>query len=193
MKIDNDQPPVVTNILPAVFRQQQPAVSFSSVLSAEELKAKNEAVRDGILASQKPAKENAHKDDLDYIREHGMRAYAEEVHKQKIEELREKLLEAMGLSEEALDEMPADQRMAIEEMISQEIQKRLAADSLTNGGSGPDGKDITSASVGDIDPGNLLGAQILAGDPGTLVGLVISEAAQDQSRLNEIKPGEDDG
>ncbi len=192
MKIDNDQSAVVVNISLVDFRQRQPAEPFSSVLSAEGLKAENEAARNEILASQQPAKEDANKDDLEFIREYGLRAYAEEVHKQKIEELREKLLQALGLSEEALADMPADQRIAIEDMISQEIQKRLAANSLTNGGSEPNEKGLTSKSVGAIDPENLLAAQIVTDNSGSLIGLAVSEATQSNELPERPDASEDD-
>lgn len=63
----------------------------------------------------------------------GFRAYTDNIRAEKLEELREKILEAMGLSEEDLENMPASQRDQIERMVALEIQKRLTAeDALTD-------------------------------------------------------------
>lgn len=63
----------------------------------------------------------------------GFRAYTDNIRAEKLEELREKILEAMGLSEEDLENMPASQRDLIERMVAQEMQKRLTAeDALTD-------------------------------------------------------------
>lgn len=63
----------------------------------------------------------------------GFRTYTDNIRAEKLEELREKILEAMGLSEEDLENMPASQRDQIERMVALEIQKRLTAeDALTD-------------------------------------------------------------
>lgn len=63
----------------------------------------------------------------------GFRAYTDNIRAEKLEELREKILEAMGLSEEDLENMPASQRDQIERMVALEVQKRLTAeDALTD-------------------------------------------------------------
>lgn len=58
----------------------------------------------------------------------GFRAYTDNIRIEKLEELREKILEAMGLSEEDLENMPASQRDQIERMVALEIQQRLTAE-----------------------------------------------------------------
>ena len=45
-----------------------------------------------------------------------------------MEELREKILEAMGFNEDDLNNMPSSQREQIEKMVALEIQKRLSAE-----------------------------------------------------------------
>lgn len=63
----------------------------------------------------------------------GFRAYTDNIRAEKLEELREKILEAMGLTEGDLENMPASQRDQIERMVALEIQKRLTAeDALTD-------------------------------------------------------------
>ena len=77
---------------------------------------------------QQPTEEvSAGEDDMAFIRDNGFRAYAEEVEKRKMEELREQILQRMGLSEEDLEAMPAEQRAQIEDLISNEIQRRMQA------------------------------------------------------------------
>lgn len=68
----------------------------------------------------------------DNIRDIGFQAYAETIREEKLKELREKILQAMGLNEEALSKMPADQRAAIEKLVSEEIERRMAASTIAN-------------------------------------------------------------
>ncbi|PIW30512.1 MAG: hypothetical protein COW30_02175 [Rhodospirillales bacterium CG15_BIG_FIL_POST_REV_8_21_14_020_66_15] len=77
--------------------------------------------------------EGAPKTDLDFIREKGFSTYAEEVEKRKMAELRERILNRMGLSEGDLNKMPAEQRAAIEDLIAREIQRRMQADAELEG------------------------------------------------------------
>ncbi|MEQ8319749.1 MAG: hypothetical protein RH946_05750 [Rhodospirillales bacterium] len=65
---------------------------------------------------------------LDEIRDKGFGSYTEELRAKKLEELREKILASMGLSEDDLENMSPEQRNNIEKMVALEIQKRLAAE-----------------------------------------------------------------
>jgi hypothetical protein len=134
MKIDNEHE-IGKQALPPIAGGQRTddGESFADLLAADALKAKVEAERNAVLAAQPTAKENAYADDIEQIKANGFSAYAEEVHRKKLEELREKILEMMGLTEEDLEAMPAEQRSVIEDMISREIQARLAVESMTNG------------------------------------------------------------
>ena len=175
MEINKDQNPPTIGLTSPVPRQQQPQQSFATMLDSERLKNENAAAAKDVLANQQSSPDQPNKEAIDYIREHGMSAFAEEVHKKKMEELRAKILEAMGLDEETLAEMPADQRREIEKLIAMEVQKRLAADSLHNGSSANNEVDNSQAAIGNIGPTNQLAAQVLAGDPGSLIGMVISQ------------------
>ena len=82
---------------------------------------------------QEPAWKEEFRNTFRDILDVGFRAYTENIRAEKLEELREKILEAMGLSEEDLENMPASQRDQIERMVALEIQKRLTAeDALTD-------------------------------------------------------------
>jgi hypothetical protein len=128
---------------------------------ADALRAHVEADRARVLGAQPEKAANPYADEIAKIREQGMRAYAEEVHKKKIEELRAKILDKMGLSEEDLDAMPPEQRKTVEDMISREIAARTAIDFMTNGGGG---------ETGTVADGALLAAQAIAGEAGRLPG-----------------------
>jgi hypothetical protein len=76
---------------------------------------------------EKKKEENA---ELAYIREHGFTTYVKEIEERKIEELRAKILQSMGLDEEKLAEMDADDRQAIEKVIADAIEQRLNGNSM---------------------------------------------------------------
>ena len=114
MKVDN---------IAAILTQQnshKPAAADAGSGSFAEMMAAS------VEASKNDEPEAA-QTDMDFIRENGFAAYAKEVEKRKMEEMREEILARMGLSEEDLDKMPAEQRAAIEDLIAQEIQRRMQA------------------------------------------------------------------
>ena len=87
----------------------------------------------GPKLDQEPAWKSEFRQTFKDILDQGFRAYADNIRAEKLEELREKILEAMGLSEEDLENMPASQRDQIERMVALEIQQRLTAkDALTD-------------------------------------------------------------
>jgi len=100
---------------------------------------------------------------VDEIREKGFRAYIEEIQARKKEELRAKILEAMGLDEEQLAAMPAEQRGQIEDIIAEEIRRRMLAQSAMNssetipGANAPD----TPAGISNIQNGMNTGLALI--------------------------------
>ncbi|MBT6122362.1 MAG: hypothetical protein HOH48_03240, partial [Candidatus Puniceispirillum sp.] len=119
MKLDNDQTFAITalaNSPIAETRNNPPTTSFADELSAQAIAAKNIAARDEVIASQSAKNESLTKEDIEFIREHGMQAYVDKVREEKIEELRAKLLENMNITEEMLAAMPPDQRKTIEDI-----------------------------------------------------------------------------
>jgi len=92
---------------------------------------------------------------IDELREKGFQAYVKEIQEQKKEELREKILQAMGLSEEQLSEMPSEQRNQIEDIIAEEIRRRMMAQSTLNNGDvvAKPGEPIKPPVTGDIQNG----------------------------------------
>lgn len=69
--------------------------------------------------------------DMAVIKEKGLVAYIMELHAKR---LREEVLESMGLTEEDLGKMSPEQRAAVEKTIAEEIQKRMAAESILQKG-----------------------------------------------------------
>ncbi len=178
MEIDK---PIATplNVLPttAVARPDT-GKSFEDALSADQVAARNLAARNKALDNQKPGAPDNNTNDIAFIRENGMRAYVEEAHERRQAELRAKILEAMGLNEAMLQAMPPEQRQTIEDMIAQEIQERMASDTVINGNTNPDGHGGSAMADNLTSPQNLLAAQVISGDSGMLTGKVISEATQ---------------
>ncbi len=143
------------------FVKVEPDRSFESFLGADLLKQKNDDARAAVLASQQKPAEPETNADMAFIRENGFRAYAVEVHERKVQELREKILESMGLNEETLSELPAEQRMAIEKLVDEEVKKRMAAASVMNGEGAKPGAPPTAASNQQVIA-QLIGGQLEA-------------------------------
>jgi hypothetical protein len=107
-----------------------------------------------LAAQRAQAKEAARKADIATIKEKGFSTYVAELEEQKKQEIREKILEAMGLDEDSLAKMSPEERNSIETLISQEIQRRMTASTISNkkndedeGQKGPDdGKSLSFLS-----------------------------------------------
>ncbi len=65
-----------------------------------------------------PAWKSAFHQTLVEIQDKGFRSYTDEIQAKKMEELREKILEAMCFNEDDLDNMPSSQREQIEKMVA---------------------------------------------------------------------------
>ncbi len=100
---------------------------------------------------------------IDEMREKGFQAYVAEIQARKMEELREKILEAMGLSEEQLEEMPAEQRGQIETMVAEEIRRRMMAQATMNADNAVPGTGEASnpAMISNIQNGMNTGLALL--------------------------------
>ncbi|SOC30686.1 hypothetical protein [Thalassospira xiamenensis] len=70
--------------------------------------------------------------DIAYIKEHGFTTYVKEIEERKIEEMRRKILQSMGLDEESVAKMNATDRQAIEKSISDAIEQKLNGATLAN-------------------------------------------------------------
>ncbi|GEO82882.1 hypothetical protein [Pararhodospirillum oryzae] len=116
-----------------------------------------------VAAQRKQASNDAFAAEFDVIKSKGFQAYVKDLEAEKIKELREKLLSQMGLSEEDLANMSPEQRSAIEDTIAQEIQRRLATNSMANQGD----SDETGSSQGNrAQSATRLGLAMVANGPG---------------------------
>lgn len=68
-------------------------------------------------------------DDVNTLKKEGFTGFFKKIQEEKMKELREKILEEMGLTEEDLSKMPPGQRATIEKMIAKEISMRMSAES----------------------------------------------------------------
>ncbi|MBB4265609.1 hypothetical protein [Roseospira visakhapatnamensis] len=123
-------------------------------------------------AARHAAAEQAQADTMAAIREKGFTTYAADLEKEKLEKLREELLRAMGLTEEDLAEMDPQARGAIEQRISDEIQKRLAAASLVNAEGKGETRQATQTALrivqgGGVPAGAPVGTHAPQATPGT--------------------------
>jgi hypothetical protein len=100
-------------------------------------------------ARRAQANEEARQATIAEIKEKGFSAYVAELEEEKKEKMREEILQSMGLSEDQLAEMPAEARAAIEDAISQEIQRRMNATSTVENKDEDKGNgDATASLVG---------------------------------------------
>lgn len=114
-----------------VLRREETSV-MDNVLKAGGLKAKS---TNGYNVNNTPHEKGSNPmqdDDISFIAKHGMQAFVEQVHTQKVTEMREKILKSMGLTEKSLAVISKDQRGVVELAINNEIKKRLVAESELN-------------------------------------------------------------
>jgi hypothetical protein len=111
------------------------------------------------------------------IKEKGFRAFLEEMQARKLAELREKTLQSLGLNEEDLEEMDADQRAAIERMIADKIRDRLAART-----------EIETKADGGADASDEVTAQALAARSGFGAGFAVLQALENADAAGRV-PG----
>ncbi|MBL4614440.1 MAG: hypothetical protein JKY27_06160 [Magnetovibrio sp.] len=122
------------------------------------------------------------------IREKGFGTYVEELEERKKEELRDKLLGEMGLSEEQLAQMSPDARAAIEKAIAEAIRKRMsAASELSKEQEAPKGQDgqFSLHNAAEVPLGQPTMAQI--DDAGVGLGPLL--ALQEIDRQAEARDG----
>ena len=101
------------------------AESFAAYLN-EEMAVSESAVA-GIAVDTEVEEVAEYNQDIATIKEKGIVAFIIEQHEKRI---REEILASMGLTEEALAEMPPEQQQRIEKIIADEIEKRKAAEEL---------------------------------------------------------------
>ncbi|NQV47920.1 MAG: hypothetical protein HQ504_09075 [Rhodospirillaceae bacterium] len=93
---------------------------------------------------------------IERIRKLGFSAFVAQIEAEKRAEMRAEILTRMGLTEESLAEMPAEQRAAIEDAVAEAIRLRMMAQSAveesTEGDKTVAGTAIRSGSVSALIP-----------------------------------------
>lgn len=131
---------------------------------------------------QEPGWKSEFRRTLEEIKDKGFGAYADEIHERKMEELREKILASMGLSESDLEHMSPEQRNQLEKMVALEIQKRLAAEDALDANA-----DTSQAAAGN------LADQVRAAPNGLGTGvLLMQELDQAEAQLMQPVPEKKD-
>lgn len=121
--------------------------TYSAVTSRPQPLAKAEPM------AQAKVEEPKEKTLIEEIREKGFGTFIDELKEQKKEEMRAKILESMGLTEEALANMSPEQRAQIEKMVAQEILKRMTAEAELNKADENKMGLHTAGSLFDVTPG----------------------------------------
>jgi hypothetical protein len=100
-----------------------------------------------------PAWMTSFQDTLKEIQEKGFQAYAKEINDEKLAEMRKKILDEMGISEEDLAKMSADQRGMIEKMIAEQIREQLVAQAemRAKGKAGESSLDANGQAAGQVN------------------------------------------
>lgn len=98
------------------------AASYSGVSSQNNLKGQ-------ASFFSAPEKSSAFKTVLQEVREKGLADYAQE---KRLEELKEKILDKLGVTEEKLQSMTPEQRVELFNRVQEEIQKILMAERELN-------------------------------------------------------------
>ncbi len=141
------------------------------------------------LSSDEPAWKQAFRATLDEIHEKGFRTYADDLNKKKLEEMRKKILESMGLTEEALKKLSPEGQASIEKMITEEIRKRLTAEAaLDNPGNSRENSKADAKAQGGVGQSETLEAQTAPNGfgPGfTLIQAMESRSESDPRNLEK--------
>ncbi|NQW02193.1 MAG: hypothetical protein HQ483_20995 [Rhodospirillales bacterium] len=116
MKIDNAEKVDVASNQSSLQTPASPVLATAALIDGA-----------GQKATSKVAIEAMNSEDMDYIRTHGARAYAELLQNKIVQEIRNKLLVLMNLSDTPEEEIPLLQRQTIEGLIAVEIHTRLQA------------------------------------------------------------------
>jgi|GEM_PF-3760698 len=69
---------------------------------------------------------------IEEFREKGFKGLFKSIEEEKIKKLRQEILREMGFTEKTLSELSPKQRAAIEKLVSEEIQKRMALGTIEN-------------------------------------------------------------
>jgi len=105
--------------------------------SSERISSFSLLVDDAVAAARSTlsSQENNTKDaqDSGSITKNSFTGFFEEIQEKRMEELREEILEEMGLTEEMLEKMDPEARGRIENIIAKEIQKRIMVQSAMDG------------------------------------------------------------
>ncbi|HSV29122.1 MAG TPA: hypothetical protein VLL76_06170 [Candidatus Omnitrophota bacterium] len=107
-----------------------------------------------LKAAQKAAaSEEAHKKEIEAIKQHGFTDWVRDTQIEKLkEELRKKVLAAMGLDEDQLGRMSAAVQQVLEQKIQEEVERQLEEIAAQEQGKGQSVVANAAKPVGNNDP-----------------------------------------
>ncbi|PCI42498.1 MAG: hypothetical protein COB46_00495 [Rhodospirillaceae bacterium] len=114
---------------------------------------------------------------IEDIREKGFGAYLEDMQEQKKKDRRDKILKAMGLTEDDLANMSPEQRLLIEKIIADDIKKRVMANAAINE------DDKTKLSLTTLQPNQTASAKIDTAGIGLGPLLALQEIEQNSDQI----------
>ena len=136
------------------------------------------------------------------ISEVGFSKFVAQLEVEKLEKLREKILQSMGLSEEDLSNMSSEQRDAVEKLVAEEMKRRMAAASIMNSeeqqsqqGAYTQGKKALALPFGNLanDPiGGSMGNASMGLGPLLALQAVTDAQGTERAAENAVKPGQND-
>lgn len=129
--------------------------SFGDALAQAAAQMAAQITDSSAAAPSKTKEDTTAKEDeptlIERIREKGFVAFVDDLQEEKLKELRKKILEAMGYSEEDLSAMSPEQRAQVEKIVDNEIIKRMAASAALKS----QGKDQNQHTVGIVHKAEL--------------------------------------
>lgn len=148
------------------------------------------SAQNGADSREETAADDAPKTAFEKIVDVGFSQFVADLEEEKLKKLREKILNAMGLSEEMLAEMTHEQRSVIEKMIAEEIKRRIEGGAVMNGAAN-DKKVVPDHDTGSLKPvggGMALGQAV--NDGSATKGAELSTGLGPLLALQEIKDKE---
>jgi len=147
MKIDHANPfaTQMASYVQQGLENTEAGASFAdAVTQAVAQSEKTEPVSSGKAKPEEPTL-------IERIREKGFVAFVDDLQEEKLKELRKKILESMGYSQEDLSAMSPEQRAQVEKIVDNEIIKRMAASAALK----TQGKDQSQHTVGIVHKAEL--------------------------------------
>lgn len=150
-------PQAARDAAPGAAGKAEEAALAGAAAPAATVEAPPPAAASADAGSDESADDNKEQSLLERILAHGFSQFAEDMKAETIQRMREEMLTAMGFTEEDLENMPPEQRKMIEDMIADEIKRRMEAAAEMDGG---EKEQTTMPNKGDAGLAKLSGTAL---------------------------------